>query len=71
MCPLRGDFSTGEHHATCFAPICERYDILSIDMMDGAFSSIHISFQDLFISWYMKCLCGKKKLMLLHECNIG
>jgi hypothetical protein len=37
MCPLRGDFSTGEHHATCFAPICERLDILSIDMMDGAF----------------------------------
>jgi pentose-5-phosphate-3-epimerase len=37
MCPLRGDFSTGEHHATCFAPICEKYDILSIDMMDGAF----------------------------------
>jgi hypothetical protein len=24
MCPLRGDISTGEHHATCFAPICER-----------------------------------------------
>jgi hypothetical protein len=37
MCPLRGDFSTGEHHATCFATMCERYDILSINMMDGAF----------------------------------
>jgi hypothetical protein len=21
MCPHRGDFSTGEHHATCFAPM--------------------------------------------------
>jgi hypothetical protein len=47
MCPLRGDFSTGEHHATCFAPMFKREDILSINMVDGAFFMYTHSFSRL------------------------
>jgi hypothetical protein len=36
--------------------------------MRAYFPSIDISFSDL--TWYMKCLHGKKKLMLLHKENI-
>jgi hypothetical protein len=36
--------------------------------MRAYFPSIDISFSDL--TWYMKCLRGEKKLMLLHKENI-